>query len=123
MKRTILWVLAFVAVAAAAGAGYYYYQSRASEAPSKAGKGGASKGGGNVPVIAAAATTADVPVLLDGLGSVAPVATVTVRSRVDGELVKILFREGQVVRAGDLLAELDPRPYAAALAQAEAQHA
>ena len=123
MKRTILWVLAFVAVAAAAGAGYYYYQSHPAEAPAKSGKGGPGKGGANVPVVAAAATTADVPVLLDGLGSVTPVATVTVRSRVDGELVKILFREGQIVRAGDLLAELDPRPYAAALAQAEAQHA
>jgi multidrug efflux system membrane fusion protein len=126
MKRTILWVLAFVAVAAAAGAGYYYYQSRAATgsdaASAKSGKGGPGKGG-NVPVVAAAATTADVPVLLDGLGSVTPVATVTVHSRVDGELVKILFREGQVVRAGELLAELDPRPYAAALAQAEAQHA
>ena len=123
MKRTILWALAFAAVAAAAGAGYYYYQSHPAEAPAKSGKGGPGKGGANVPVVAAAATTADVPVLLDGLGSVTPVATVTVRSRVDGELVKILFREGQIVRAGDLLAELDPRPYAAALAQAEAQHA
>jgi multidrug efflux system membrane fusion protein len=123
MKRIILWVLAFAAVAAAAGAGYHYYQSRQAEAPAKAGKGGFGKGGPNVPVVAAAATTADVPVLLDGLGSVTPIATVTVRSRVDGELVKIRFREGQIVRAGDLLAELDPRPYAAALAQAEAQHA
>jgi multidrug efflux system membrane fusion protein len=84
-------------------------------------KSGFSKGGARAPVVAAAATTADVGMLLDGLGSVTPVATVTVRSRVDGELVKILFREGQVVRAGDLLAELDSRPYAAALAQAEAQ--
>ncbi|HUN69781.1 MAG TPA: MdtA/MuxA family multidrug efflux RND transporter periplasmic adaptor subunit [Burkholderiales bacterium] len=122
MKRTILWVLALLAAAAAAGAGYYFYsQPRAADTPGKFGKGGFSKGGGNVPVVTAAATTADVGVLLDGLGTVTPVATVTVRSRVDGELVKILFREGQVVRAGDLLAEIDPRPYAAALAQAEAQ--
>jgi multidrug efflux system membrane fusion protein len=89
--------------------------------PPKASKGGFAKGSGNVPVVAAAAATADVGVLLDGLGSVVAVATVTVRSRVDGELVKILFREGQVVRAGDPLAEIDPRPYAAALALAEAQ--
>lgn len=108
----------------AAGAGYYFYsQPRTGESPAKAGQGGFSKGGGNVPVVAAAATTEDVAVLLDGLGSVTPVATVTVRSRVDGELVKILFREGQAVRAGSLLAEIDPRPYAAALAQAEAQYA
>jgi multidrug efflux system membrane fusion protein len=126
MKRTIVWVLALIAAVAAAGSGYYLYvygQPRTGDAPAKAGKGAFSKGGSNVPVVAAAATTADVGVLLDGLGSVTPVATVTVRSRVDGELVKILFREGQVVRAGDLLAEIDPRPYTAALAQAEAQHA
>ena len=118
MKRTFLWALAFAAVAAAAGAGYHYYQSRAATgtdaAPSKAGK-----GGGNVPVVAAAATTADVGVLLDGLGSVTPVATVTVRSRIDGELVKLLFKEGQVVRAGDLLAEIDPRAAQVQLATAE----
>jgi multidrug efflux system membrane fusion protein len=124
MKRALTWILALAVAAAAAGAAYYYiYLPRAAEASARSGKGGPGKGGANVPVVAAAATTADVPVLLDGLGSVTPVATVTVRSRVDGELVKILFREGQIVRAGDLLAELDPRPYAAALAQAEAQHA
>jgi membrane fusion protein, multidrug efflux system len=123
MKRTILWVLALVAVAVAVGAGYYYYQSRAAEAPAKSGKGGPGKGGGNVPVIAAAATTADVPVLLDGLGSVTPVATVTVRSRVDGELIKLLFKEGQLVRAGDLLAEIDARAAQAQVATAEGQHA
>jgi membrane fusion protein, multidrug efflux system len=121
MQRTILWALAFVAVAAAAGAGYYYYQSHPAEAPAKSGKGGPGKGGGNVPVIAAAATTADVGVLLDGLGSVTPVATVTVRSRIDGELVKLQFKEGQVVRAGDLLAEIDPRAAQVQLATAEAQ--
>jgi multidrug efflux system membrane fusion protein len=123
MKRLLLWVLALCAVAA--GAGYYFYQ-RPAEPPDstsaksgKAGKGGFGKGGGNVPVVAAAATTADVGVLLDGLGSVTPVATVTVRSRVDGQLMKLLFKEGQVVRAGDLLAEIDARPAQVQLATAE----
>lgn len=109
-----------------AGAGYYYFHAAPDAAGKPAtGKGGRDfgKGGGSVPVVAAAATTADVAVLLDGLGSVTPVATVTVRSRVDGELVKILFQEGQMVRAGDLLAVLDTRPYAVALAQAEATYA
>ena len=122
MNRTIIWGLAFVAVAAAAGGGYYFYsQPRNGEAPAKMGKGGFSKGGGNVPVVAAAATTADVGVLLDGLGSVTPVATVTVRSRIDGQLMKLLFKEGQVVRAGDLLAEIDARPAQVQLATAEGQ--
>jgi multidrug efflux system membrane fusion protein len=62
-----------------------------------------------------------VGVLLDGLGTVTPVATVTVRSRVDGQLMRLAFREGQVVRAGDLLAEIDPRPAQVQLATAEGQ--
>jgi multidrug efflux system membrane fusion protein len=125
MKRTVVWIIALCVVAAAAWGFYYYYQSRADEAPAtaakgaKGGKGG--RGGGNVPVVAAPATTADVGVLLDGLGSVMPVATVTVRSRVDGQLMKLLFKEGQVVRKGELLAEIDPRPAQVQLATAEGQ--
>jgi membrane fusion protein, multidrug efflux system len=119
-----IWVLGIaLAVLLAAGAGYYYQNHRtpagAAEAPGKGGK-GARGGGGPIPVVAAAASSADVGVVIDALGSVTPVATVTVRSRVDGQLMKILFREGQMVRAGDLLAELDVRPYQAALDQAEA---
>ncbi len=120
MKRTIIWVIAFGAVAAAAGY-YFYSQATPAEAPAKGGKGG--KGGGQVPVVATAATIADVGVLLDGLGSVTPVATVTVRSRVDGQLMKLLFKEGQVVREGDLLAEIDPRAAQVQLATAEGQSA
>ena len=123
MTRKRIWVLGLCLVAAVAGAGYYFYSPRADEAPSRPGKRG-SKGGGtdrNVPVVAAAASTSDVGVQLDALGSVTPVATVTVRSRIDGQLMKVLFREGQVVRAGDLLAEIDPRPAQVQLAQAEGQ--
>ena len=122
MKR--IGVLAIVlAVLLAAGAGVYYAGHRDAEAPAKGGAGkGAFKGmGGPVPVVATAATRTDVGVVLDALGSVTPVATVTVRSRVDGQLMKIQFREGQVVRAGDLLAEIDPRPFQVQLATAEAQ--
>ena len=121
MQRTIVWVLALIAAVAAGSAYYYIYLPRLAETPPAKGKGGFSKGGGNVPVIAAAATTADVGVLLDGLGSVTPIATVTVRSRVDGQLMKLLFKEGQVVRAGDLLAEIDPRAAQVQLATAEGQ--
>src|SRR6185369_6042132 len=96
------------------------------EAAQTAGKGagkGGRGGGPQVPVVASAASTADVGVQIDALGTVTPVATVTVRSRIDGQLMKILFREGQVVKSGDLLAEIDPRPSQVALAQAEAQYA
>ena len=76
-----------------------------------------------VPVSLATAERANFPVLLRGLGTVLPFNTVTVRSRVDGEIVKIAFREGQTVRQGDLLAQIDPRPYQAALDQAVAKKA
>jgi len=73
-----------------------------------------------IPVIANVARRADVPVSLVGLGSVAPLHSVTVTSRIDGTLIKLDFADGQDVRAGDLLAEIDPQPAQAALAQAEA---
>jgi multidrug efflux system membrane fusion protein len=62
----------------------------------------------------------DVPIVLEGLGTVTAYNTVTIRSRVDGEIVKVNFREGQEVRAGDLLAIIDPRPFDVALQQAQA---
>src|SRR5271156_3264070 len=71
-----------------------------------------------IPVTVAAVRSADFPVYLNGLGVVEPYDTVTVRSRVDGEVVKIGFHQGQTVKEGDLLAEIDPRPYQAALDQA-----
>ena len=74
-----------------------------------------------VPVAAEPARTGDIAMHLDGIGTVTPRATVTVRSRVDGELVAVHFVEGQHVARGDLLAEIDPRPFQVQLAQAQGQ--
>jgi membrane fusion protein, multidrug efflux system len=76
-----------------------------------------------VPVLIARATTRDMPVTYDGIGTVVPLNVVEVKVRVDGQLDKVLFTEGQEVHAGELLAQIDPRPYEAARAQAEAARA
>ena len=77
-------------------------------------------GATGLPVAAATATARDMPVYVRGLGTVQAYNSVTVKSRVDGAIVKVDFTEGQEVKAGDLLFEIDPRPYQAALAQAQA---
>lgn len=76
-----------------------------------------------VPVAVAAAKKRDVGVYLVGLGAVTPLNTVTIHTRVDGQLMSVRYQEGQVVSSGDLLAEIDPRPFQVQLAQAEGQFA
>jgi len=76
-----------------------------------------------IPVMTIPARTGDLPVYLTGLGTVTAVNTVTVRSRVDGQLIRVLFREGQLVRKGELLAEIDPRAFQVQKLQAEGQRA
>ncbi len=125
MKKTLI-VLALIAVAAG---GYYAWQRHAqpqssSQTDSPAPRGG--KGGDGArrplaPVQAATATRQSVPQYLSGLGTVTAANTATVRSRVNGDLLAIHFTEGQQVNAGDLLAEVDPRPYQVALTQAQGQ--
>ena len=88
---------------------------------STAGAQGGAPAPPRVPVVAAAARTRDVGVYLNGLGAVTPLNTVTVRSRVDGELMAVRFQEGQIVSRGELLAEIDPRPFEAQLTQFEGQ--
>jgi multidrug efflux system membrane fusion protein len=74
-----------------------------------------------IPVRVVPAQTGSIEVQIHALGTVTPLNTVTVRSRLDGELVRVLFTEGQRVKAGDLLAEIDPRPYQVQLAEAQGQ--
>jgi multidrug efflux system membrane fusion protein len=76
-----------------------------------------------IPVTVATVQKADFPVYLNGLGTVQPYQTVTVRSRVDGQITKVDFRQGRMVKEGDVLVEIDPRPYKAALDQAVAKKA
>jgi multidrug efflux system membrane fusion protein len=123
-RRRWLLVLAVI-VAAIAAFLYFHHRGKPAAqggADAKGGKGG--KGADRpVPVLAASAARKDVGVYLTGLGTVAPLNTVSVKSRVDGQLLRIDFREGQIVRGGDLLAEIDPRPFQVQLMQAEGQKA
>ena len=81
----------------------------------------AQRGGQPTPVLASAARKGDVDVFVTALGTVTPLSTVTVRSRVDGQLMRVDFREGQLVREGQLLAVIDDRPFRVQLTQAEGQ--
>ncbi|HZU24860.1 MAG TPA: MdtA/MuxA family multidrug efflux RND transporter periplasmic adaptor subunit [Bryobacteraceae bacterium] len=118
------WVWILLLAAAGAAAYRYYWQpahaagakesAPAPAAPSK-------KGMGAVPVVTATVRRGDFGIYLTGLGSVTAYNTVTIRTRVDGELIRVAFQEGQLVHKGDLLAEIDPRPYQAQLVQAEGQ--
>ncbi len=109
-----------VAAACVLAVGAYVLLVKADAARERAAKQGGTAQRG-VAVVALAAKEADVPVYLSGLGSVTPLGTVTVKSRVDGQLMDVRFREGQTVNAGELLATIDPRPFEAQLSQAEGQ--
>jgi multidrug efflux system membrane fusion protein len=119
------WV--WVVLLAIVGLGFWYFHGRStSEADSKSGVGGKGRGKGGfgnlvVPVVVANAQKGDLPVYLIGLGSVTAFNTVTVHTRVDGQIVKVNFTEGQYVHQGDALIEIDPRPYQVMLEQAEGQ--
>jgi multidrug efflux system membrane fusion protein len=134
-------------LAVIAGGGWYYYQSRNAPETAQApggdpakdgapGKGGgagkgAGKGGGGrerfgagsgvTPVLVATAAKETIDIRLTALGTVTPRNAVTVRTRVDGPLLRVLFKEGQMIKAGELLAEIDPLPLQAALTQAAGQ--
>jgi multidrug efflux system membrane fusion protein len=115
-RRWWPWLLVLAVVV---GAGYWL-RSGAETRPPAAGP-PAKSAMPPVPVVVASARQGDMPVYLTGLGSVTAFNTVTVRSRVDGQLIKVAFQEGQFVNAGDLLAEIDPRPFEVQLTQAQGQ--
>jgi multidrug efflux system membrane fusion protein len=114
------WWIGLLAVCLLA-IGVYVFVTRAGEAPSRAAAPGPNPAASAVQVGAAPARARDVGVYLTGLGSVTPLNTVTVKTRVDGQLMNVRFQEGQLVRQGDLLAEIDPRPFQAQLTQFEGQ--
>ncbi len=118
-SRWWIWLI----VLAALGYGGWRYRgvfASNSSSTSPASSGRAGRGGSSaVPVSVATAVRGDIPVYLRGLGTVTAFNTVTVHTRVDGQLVNVAFQEGQFVHEGDLLAELDPRPFEAQLEQAE----
>jgi len=114
------WFLIFIGAAIVLGVGWYFFHRQAGAKTDAT----AARGGNfPVPVVTGHARQKNVPIYLDGLGTVQAFNTVTIHTRVDGELVKVAFTEGQDVKTGDLLAQIDPAPYQAALDQVTAKKA
>ena len=113
-SRWWIWLLLLAVVGVL---GYrWYHRPHGQQSP---GQRATARGPQAIPVTVASAHRAEMSVWLNGLGTVTAFNTVTVRSRVDGQLERVAFREGQFVREGDLLAQIDPRPFQVQLAQAE----
>src|SRR5258708_29555754 len=112
--RPLLWLL-LVAAIVAAGIRYFPWPDTQ---PKNSGR---PPAGAPVPVGVAAVEKGNMPVTLSQLGTVTPLAMVTVKTQISGYLIQVPFNEGQMVNKGDFLAQIDPRPYHAALEQAQAQ--
>src|SRR6516162_9596330 len=127
--RSIVWlaVLGLIGWAVYTYGPFQSSQQQQAKQAKQAQQKGFRRGGGNVndtvPILADAARLADVPVYLDGVGTDKALNTVTVRSQVDGKLMKIMFTEGQEVKAGDIVAKIDPTTYQAQYDIAVAQKA
>jgi multidrug efflux system membrane fusion protein len=116
-RRKWPFIVCLVAVAIGIYLGWYYFHGSgtATAAPGKI--------RAAIPVTVAQVQLADFPVYLNGLGTAEPYNTVTVRSRVDGQVITVAFKQGQMVEEGDILAQIDPRPYQAVLDQSLAKKA
>src|SRR4029450_3947730 len=114
-SRPFRWALLIAAVAALGYLGWQRFQGGDHQAQAEAQKRAPARVA--VPVRTTAVETADFPVYLTGLGTVQGFNAVVVRTRVDGQINRIAFQEGQVVREGDTLVEIDPRPFQATLDQ------
>jgi multidrug efflux system membrane fusion protein len=118
MNKKALWIALGVLTLGAAASVYHFSQRESQATP---GERRGMDGGRPVPVVTAAVKRGDIDVTITALGTVTARNTATVKPRVDGLLQRIAFQEGQLVKAGDLLAEIDPRPYQALLDQANGQ--
>jgi membrane fusion protein, multidrug efflux system len=109
-RRRWIWLLIIAVLAA----GLYFWSRNRAPVPassSSTAAGGRGKGAGTIPVVAVKATKGNIGVYVTGLGAVTPLHTVTVASQISGYLMKVDYKEGDMVQQGALLAEIDPRPY------------
>jgi multidrug efflux system membrane fusion protein len=118
-----IWLAVVVVIAIIAGVIAWAVLRAPANAPAAKGRGGFDPNARPLPVVAAPARKGNIDVRIDALGTVTPRNMVVVHSRVDGQLMSVAFREGQTVKAGDLLAQIDPRPFEVQLTQANGQMA
>src|SRR5271168_4313588 len=118
-RNWLLWILIVAALAAAAVYAWKKYENAAPSANLEATSGRPAQPPQTVRVVPV--ITGDMPLTIDALGTVTPFETVTIRTQIAGTLQNVGFTEGQIVKAGDFIAQIDPRPYEAALAQAQGQ--
>jgi multidrug efflux system membrane fusion protein len=118
-RRRLGWLLGTTGILLVAGGAWWLLRGNSGQSPGSTSS--TPQAARAVPVVAVASRSGDLPIYLDGLGTVIAFSTVTIRTRVDGQLVKIAFAEGQLVHEGDVLAEIDSRTFEVQLAQAQGQ--